>query len=221
MMNYSLLKKLIEQGIVDHSKLILNNFRAIGLTEVEAFILIELFNQLQKGSTYLSTTKLGKQLSVSKDDLFTLLEGLIQRQYISIFLRKNKEGKDTEFFTLDGTLKKIVEQYEIQEQAEILDDKKTDQTPHETVVNLIEEQFQKQLKPLEIELIQKWFEDDHFSLIDIRKALLDSVKAGKFSLSYVDSILIKRRTKAKKSTDVTYQTEKSEALKTFFDSWDK
>jgi len=205
MMNYSLLKKLIEQGIVDHSKLILNNFRAIGLTEVEAFILIELFNQLQKGSTYLSTTKLGKQLSVSKDDLFTLLEGLIQRQYISIFLRKNKEGKDTEFFTLDGTLKKIVEQYEIQEQAE----------------NLIEEQFQKQLKPLEIELIQKWFEDDHFSLIDIRKALLDSVKAGKFSLSYVDSILIKRRTKAKKSTDVTYQTEKSEALKTFFDSWDK
>lgn len=219
-MNYSLLKKLIEQGIVDHSKLILNNFRAMGLTEVEAFILIELFNQLLKGSTYLSTTKLGKQLSVSKDDLFTLLEGLIQRQYISIFLRKNKEGKDTEFFTLDGTLKRIVEQYEIQEQAEILDDKKTDQTPHEAVVNLIEDQFQKQLKPLEIELIQKWIEEDHFSLLDIRKALLDSVKAGKFSLSYVDSMLIKRRTKAKKSTDVTYHTEKSEALKTFFDSWD-
>jgi DNA replication protein len=77
------------------------------------------------------------------------------------------------------------------------------------------------LKPLEVEIIQKWINEDHFEMIEIKRALLDAVQANKFSMSYVDSILIKRKNLSSKKDEVVYKAEKSEALKSFYNSWDQ
>lgn len=220
-MDYLLVKKLIEEGILDFDKLILNNYKAIGLSEVEAVVIIELNKQMGLGNTFLNPTKISKNITLPKEELLTILDGLIQKKYLSIHMRKTKAGKETEVFLLDETIQRIFLVYQKAIQEEIMNQPKQHRTSAEEIVDLIETQFQKQLTPLEIEIIQKWLDEDHFELLDIKSALLDAVKANKFSLSYVDGILIKRRAKSKKTAEVTYYPENSEALKVFFDSWDK
>ena len=217
-----LIKKLMAEEIIDFPKLVLKNYKKIGLSEIEAFVIIELYNQVQVGNTFLNPSKIIKNITIDKDQLLTILDGLIKRQYLSIQLKKTKSGKETEVFHLDGTIQKIIDQYQIQIKHELISADKEYDTVEEELVDVIETHFQKQLTPLELEIISKWVHEDQFPLLDIKKGLLDAVKANKLSLSYVDSMLIKRKNKKTKTeADVTYNPEKSEALKTFFNSWEK
>jgi len=197
-MDYLLVKKLIDDGIIDFDKMIIKNYKAIGLSEVEAFIILELHQQMKQGNTFLNPTKIIKNITITKDDLLIILDGLIKRQYLSIRLKKTKSGKETEIFLLDDTIQKILVNYQLTIKNEMINQPKKFATNAEEIVDLIESQFQKQLTPLEIEIIQKWLDEDKFDFLDIKKALLDAIKANKTSLSYVDGILIKRRQKAKK-----------------------
>lgn len=219
-MNCLLAKKLIEDGVLDFDKLVFRQYKTIGLSEIEAFILIELCHQKQQGNTFLSSTRIGKNVTIPKEQLLAILDSLMKKDLLTIQIRKSKSGKETEVFLLDNALERILEAYEAELCNDIINLPKKFTSSADEIVDLIENQFQKQLTPLEIEIIQKWLDEDHFELLDIKKALLDAIKANKLSLSYVDSILVKRRAKAKPADTVTYNHEKSEALKNFFDSLD-
>ncbi len=221
-MDKELVKKLIDEDIIDFEKLVLRNYLAAGLTETEALVVIELNRQMKSGNTFLSPAKIGKNLSLKKDDLLNILDELIKRKYVSIELKKGKNGKETEIFLLDGIIETIMANYRTKLDNEAIEQPKKYASNAEEVVDLLETQFHKQLTPLEIEIIQKWLEEDKLDILDIRKAVLDAVKAGKASLSYVDGILLRRgRAKTKKAEEATYKAENSEALKQFYDSWDK
>ncbi|MDD5601558.1 MAG: DnaD domain protein [Candidatus Izemoplasmatales bacterium] len=219
-MNYLLAKRLIEDGILDFDKLVFRQYKSISLSEIEAFILIELWHQKQQGNTFLNSAKIGKTVTIPKEELLTILAELMKKELLTIQIRKTKSGKETEAFSLDNALEKLLAAYEDEIRDEIINRPKKFSSSADEIVGLIETHFQKQLTPLEIEIIQKWLDEDHFELLDIKKALLDAVKANKHSLSYVDGILVKRRAKAKPTDATTYNHEKSEALKTFFDSLD-
>ncbi len=221
-MEYQLVRKLVDDEIIDFNELILKNYRDIGLTEIEAFVIIELHQQMRQGNTFLNPTRIQKNLTIDKENLLEILSGLIKRQYLSIRLKKTKSGKETEIFSLDDTIQKIINNYLNKIRDDLINSPKQYATNAEEVVDLIETQFQKQLTPLEVEIIQKWLDEDKFDIMDIKKALLDAIKANKNSLSYVDGILLRRKAKAKKETEkVTYDPEKSAALRTLFDSWEK
>ncbi len=220
-MDYLLAKKLLADGVLDFDRLVLKNYKAIGMSELEAFIVIELNQQQKLGNTFLSPAKLGKNLSIKQEELLGILDDLIKRNLLTIQIKKGKSGKETEIFLLDNILERIFVNYQNQINDELINQPKTYATNAEEIVDLIETQFQKQMKPLEVELVQKWLDEDKFDVLDIKKALLDAVKANRFSLSYVDSVLVKRRLKAQKADDVRYEPEKAELLKGIFDGWDK
>lgn len=219
-MDCLLAKRLIEDGILDFDKLVYRQYKTIGLNEIEAFVLIELWHQKQQGNTFLSSTRIGKNLTLPKEELLVILDTLMKKDLLTIQIRKSKTGKETEIFLLDNALEKILAAYQDILRDEFINRPKKFASTADEIVDLIESQFQKQLTPLEIEIIQKWLDEDHFDLLDIKKALLDAIKGNKFSLSYVDGLLVKRRAKAKPTDSVTYNREKSEALKSFFDSLD-
>ncbi|NLZ61659.1 MAG: DnaD domain protein [Acholeplasmataceae bacterium] len=220
-MDYLLVKRLLMEDVLDFDKLILKNFKAIGMSELEAIVIIELNNQTKRGNTFLSPAKLGKNLSMSQEKLLAILDQLLKKKLLTIQIKKGKNGKETEVFLLDNIIEKIFVNYQNQLKDELINKPKQYESNADEVVDLIETYFQKQLKPLEVELIQKWLDEDKFAVLDIKKALLDAVKANKFNLSYVDSVLRKRRLKEKKTTEVRYDVDKSELLKGLFDSWDK
>jgi len=220
-MDYAVIKKLIEENIIDFDKMLLKNYKQIGLSEVEAFLLIELHSQKKSGVTFISPSKLTKKLTLPEDKVLKLLDGLIQRKYLVIRLIKQANNKETEDFSLDVTVEKLIDVYKTKIKHEIIDSEKIYDTVEEEIVDLLENQFQKQLKPSEIELIQQWINQDNYSLDDIKKALLDSVRANKTSISYVDGVLLKRSKNTHAKTKKKYKPEKSEALKAFYDSWEQ
>jgi|AntAceMinimDraft_17_1070374.scaffolds.fasta_scaffold04571_4 DNA replication protein len=220
-MDHAIIKRLIDEDIIDFDKLILKNYKKIGLSEIEAFLLIELNNQKKIGETFISPTKLVKKLTIPEDKLITLLDGLMQRKYVVIRLVKI-DGKEKEDFSFENTIVKIINIYKSKIQLEITDSQKTYDTVEEEIVDLLENQFQKQLKPLEIELIQKWVNEDNYSLAEIKRAILDAVKSNKSSISYVDGVLLKRTKNSKIAAKKKKLTPgKSEALKAFYDSWEQ
>jgi len=219
-MDYAVIRKMVEEDIIDFDKLLLQNYKKIGLTEIEAFLLIELQRQRKSGETVISPSKLVKKLTIPEDRLFSLLDGLIQKKYLMIRIIKNDSDKETEDFSLDNTINKLIDVYKTSIKQEITGGTGSFETLEDEIVDIIETQFQKQLKPLEVELIQRWINEDNYSLELIKTAILDAVKANKSSLSYVDGVLLKR-TKNIDKPKKQYKPEKSEALKAFYDSWEQ
>jgi DNA replication protein len=221
-MDTELIVKLIEDGVLDFNKLILKNYKQLGINESEAFVMIELNNQKKKGATFLNPSKLVKNLSLSIDELMAILEQLMKKGLVTIEMVINESGKEAEVFHMKKAISLIMDYYKKNIEDSIINNKtKKYGSQEEELVDLIETEFQKQLTPLEIEIIRKWVSEDRFETLEIKKAILDAIKANKYTLSYVDGILVKRRTSSKKAKEVAYKSEDAEALKTFFDSWQK
>jgi DNA replication protein len=220
-MDLRLIQKWIDEGIIDFKELILQNYKNIGLNETDALIILELHKQSQAGMSFLNPKKLVKNIALPLDELLVVLERLIQNHFLTMEILKTESGKEAETFHLHPTIEKILKyNNQVLDDLQISSPKKY-ATSEEELVDLIETQFQKQLTPLEIEIIRKWVGEDRYPIFDIKKALLDAVKANKSSLSYVDGILLKRSRAAKTEKDVKYSAQEPEALKTFFDSWPK
>ncbi len=219
-MEYDLYMKLIAEGILDFNKLLLANYQVLGLSEAGAFVVIELFRRGQTGERILNPEKLAKSLAMPTDQVMQILESLMKQELLTIEMVPGVSGKESESYHLNNVVSRILADYEKRLTADQAKPK-AGTTTEEEIVDMLESGFQKQLTPIEIEIIKKWVAEDGFSLIDIRKAVLDAVKANKHSLSYVDSLLVKRRAAEKKTDTVKYDSGRPEALKNFFDSWPK
>jgi DNA replication protein len=220
-MDLMLIKRLLQDNILDFDKLVLAKYKTVGLSETEAMLLIELRKQSMQGSTRLQPIVLSESFKLSLDHVYTILDRLIQGGFLTIDIVKNDEGKETEVYSLEQTALKLLSEIEKQIELERAQLSKTYATMEEAIVDLLETNLHKQLVPLEIEIIQKWVSEYHYDFLSIRQAVLDTVKANRQSLSYADSLLLKRAKAKAKKTELTPQTEKPEALKTFFDSWPK
>ncbi len=83
---------------------------------------------------------------------------------------------------------------------------------------MLEKNFQKQLKPIEVELIIKWVNEYKYTKEDIKEAIFMAVKAHKYSISYLDGVLLQKRqidqgVKVRKTNK-----KKSTVLKEFLES---
>lgn len=182
------MKKLIKQNIVDFSELVLNNYYKLGLDETDAVIIIKLHYLLQKKITFISTSKLSNMLSISPSTTSRRLQSLIERGYVKIKLKKNGSGKETEAFDLDYVITQIIKaNFDEQQTIDALETK----TIEAELAKLFEEEFNKPLSVLDVQVITKWLNEDKYSEDDIKDALFQAVKSRKLSIKYVDGILLK------------------------------
>ncbi|MFW5794420.1 MAG: DnaD domain protein [Bacillota bacterium] len=212
-----LIKNLIEDNLLDFDKLIKKNYRHIGLTEVEAFFIMELNALKQKGIKSLNPNNLTKNMSLSETDVTDLLDSMMQRNYLSFEINEDKNGKMTESFSLDQTIKKVIDYYKRRINNKIINTKKEHDTDENEIADILETQLQRQLKPLEVEIIIKWIKEYNYSKAEIKDAIIDAVKAGKISISYIDGILLKKK-QNNESKVIKTNRKKSKVLKDFLDS---
>jgi DNA replication protein len=212
-----LINKLIEDGIIDFDKLIKKTYKDIGLKEVEAMFLMELHALSLKGIKTINPKIITNHLSLNEEEAINLLDSMMQRDYLSFDIKENKDGLTTESFSLDQTISKIITYYnQIIEEAIIHTEKPSD-TDENEIAEILETQFQRQLKPLEVEVIIKWIKEYNYQKKDIKSAIIDAVKAGKTSISYIDGILLK---KSKHKDEVVSKSnrKKSKILQDFLES---
>jgi len=210
-------KKLIDDHLLDFDKLLKKTYRQIGLKEIEAFFLMELYTLRHKGISSINPTVLSEHLSLNETELTELLDSMMQREYLSFEIIENKEGLTSESFSLDQTIIKIINYYQSYIEEDIVKTNSVSDTDENEIAEILETQLQRQLKPIEVEIIIKWIKDYHYDKTQIKSAIIEAVKSGKTSISYIDGILLKK-SKNKETTVIKTNRKKSKILKDFLES---
>ncbi|MDD3712982.1 MAG: DnaD domain protein [Candidatus Izemoplasmatales bacterium] len=217
-MEVMILKKMIAEGIIDFDKLLKKTYKDLGLTEMEAFLLMEL-NVLKVKEIHFVTPKiLTKKLTITEEQAVALMDGLMQKKYLNFILIKGQNGKQKESFDIDLTYRKILEFYQNKILEEMMTSSHKYETLEEEIVELLEKNFQKQIKPLEVEMIIKWVHEYKYTKDDIKDAVFTAIKANRYSISYLDSVLLKKRQINQEVKIKKTGKKKSQVLKEFLES---
>ncbi|MDD4070170.1 MAG: DnaD domain protein [Candidatus Izemoplasmatales bacterium] len=217
-MEVLVLKKMITEGVVDFDKLIKLTYKGLGLTEMEAFLLMELNSLKQKNTNFVTPKIITKKLTITEEQAFSLMDDLMRKQFLTFKLIKGENGKQKESFEIDLTYEKVLSYYKEKVVDEMMKVDENFNTLEEEIVELLEKNFQKQLKPLEVELIIKWINDYKYTKEDIKEAIFSAIKANRFSVSYLDSVLLKKRQLNQEVKIRKTSKKKSPVLKEFLES---
>ncbi|MFP4286895.1 MAG: DnaD domain protein [Candidatus Izemoplasmataceae bacterium] len=202
-----LLKQLIDEKIVDYNMLVLKYYHHFDLSEKEAIALMKLNSLLQKKQEVIKPEKFQKWLSLDKKETEALLMSLMNKGYLKIKLIDHL-GKSQETFDIDFFLTKIIDLF----------NKKHDETMlsiTQEYVSFLEDALQTSLSPLDIEIITKWIDEDHYSLNLVKEATLKALKFKYPNVKKIDSLLLEI---TKEPND---QPEKKDVLKEFYSLWDE
>ncbi|MDD3129660.1 MAG: DnaD domain protein [Candidatus Izemoplasmatales bacterium] len=217
-MEVLVLKKMITEGVVDFDILIKLTYKGLGLTEMEAFLLMELNSLKQKNTNFVTPKIITKKLTITEEQAFSLMDDLMRKQFLTFKLIKGENGKQKESFEIDLTYEKVLSYYKEKVVDEMMKVDENFNTLEEEIVELLEKNFQKQLKPLEVELIIKWINDYKYTKEDIKEAIFSAIKANRFSVSYLDSVLLKKRQLNQEVKIRKTSKKKSPVLKEFLES---
>ena len=85
--------KLIKSKTISFNETLIKNYVKLNLNEIEAMILMILYNQQDEGNSYLSVKQLKNKVSISEEDLSNYVMLLVQKGMIEILI--DEEGKET------------------------------------------------------------------------------------------------------------------------------
>lgn len=179
MNNYS---KLIKSHMISFKEVMVLNYKAIGLNETEAMVIILLYEQKKQKNHAISAKNILKYVTLTESQLSNLLVNLVERGYIELIIEDN----NLEHFVLTPTVEKLGEVLEANELGEASFKDNVSQ-----VINLLETSYQRMLTASELVIVQKWMNEKH-SLKDISNAINESIKLNKMNVKYVDAILVSR-----------------------------
>jgi DNA replication protein DnaD len=172
--------------MISFKEVIVKNYKKIGLNEIETMVIVLLYEQKKTNNT-LSIQALLELVTLSEYDLSTMIVNLVERGYVELVIEDNME----EHFLLTPTIEKLGEVLE-------QNDKKPRNFDLELakVVSYIESLYQKQLAINDFKVIDRWVEEG-YTFEQISDAVLESLKAKKTNVKYVDAILVGRKSHEK------------------------
>lgn len=185
--------RMIKAKTISFTEEMIKNYSRLTLTETEAMLLIHLYHQLDSKNNLLSIKDLTMKMSIEEDAISTYVIGLIQKGMIELELNEGEE-----IFKLDGTYEAI---------ARLLDEQESDNTFSDRqdlisqVILYIETTYAKPCTPADLMIVNHWL-DVGYSFQEIKKAILDSLKAKKLHLKYADAILASRKKQESRETVV-------------------
>lgn len=175
--------KLIKSKTISFNETLIKNYVKLNLNEIEAMILMILYNQQDEGNSYLSVKTLKNKVSISLEDLSNYVMLLVQKGMIEILI--DEDGKET--FNLNQIFDKL---------GEILDNNKVDEYDKtfivSEIISFVEKVYLKPLTSADLLIINDWA-DNNYDFEDIKTAVLQSTHVQKQSLKYVDAILVNKQ----------------------------
>ena len=188
--------RLIKAKTISFTEEILKNYKKINLNEIETILLIKLYQKLDNHDNVLSIEELVYSMTLNEEELSNLVIKLVQKGFIEINLENGIES-----FSIDGTIELLAKAIDDDEPNTFKDR----QDLLSQIVLYIETTYAKPLAPADLMIINNWI-DLSYSFDEIKKAILDSLKAKKLHLKYADAILANRSVKEKRET-VEYADE--------------
>lgn len=182
------------EGNVGVPSLLLKNYRALQLSEIEVMTLIHLISFLEKEKNDFPTTdEIQFRMSASPDLVIASLQKLIHEQFIAIDEDTAEiTGIRSERYNLTPLYQKLAKRVAEQQMAE-LNTIRTSIPSDESAKNIyttFEKEFARPLTPMELETISGWLDKDMYKEELIMTALKEAVFAGKVHFRYIDRILL-------------------------------
>ena len=180
MNNYS---KLIRSNVISLNEVLIQNYKNIGLDEIDMTILVLLNLQKLNQDNALSTNSLAEKMTLNENEISERILSLLQKGYLELII---DDVTSQEKFSLDPVIEKI---------SAILSEEpkqETNQKMVQKVVEYCQKIYQRILSVEELKIVHMWV-DDNYSYEEISEAVFDSLKAKKTQIKYADAILVNRR----------------------------
>lgn len=181
--------RLIKAKTISFTEEMIKNYSKLKLTEIQTMLLIHLYHQLDTNNNLLSVKNLTLKMSLNEEELSNCVIELIQRGYIELVLNEGEE-----VFKLDGTYEALARVLDEQEEENILRDR---QDVLSQIIVYIETTYTKVCTPADLQIINHWI-DLGYNFTEIKRAVLDSLKAKKLHLKYADAILANQKKQAER-----------------------
>ena len=179
MNNYS---KLIRSNVISLNEVLIQNYKNIGLDEIDMTILVLLNLQKLNQDNALSTNSLAEKMTLNENEISERILSLLQKGYLELII---DDVTSQEKFSLDPVIEKI---------SALLSEEPKQETNQEMVQKVVEycqKIYQRILSVEELKIVHMWV-DDNYSYEEISEAVFDSLKAKKTQIKYADAILVNR-----------------------------
>lgn len=183
-----------QEGSVAVPLLLLKNYRALQLSEIEVMTLIHLLSFLEKEKNDFPTTdEIQARMSASPDLVIASLQKLIHEQFITIDEAiEEMTGIRSERYNLTPLYRQLAKRLAEQEMEKLSTVRQPVQADEsaKNIYSTFEKEFARPLTPMELETISGWLDKDQYKEELIMTALKEAVFAGKVHFRYIDRILL-------------------------------
>lgn len=177
------LSSYLAAGQTSLSQALFAHFSETTLTHREFVVYLFLADWGQHHSEAPELGALAAATKLKKQDLYTVIETLIQKKAIQLVQRPGKGGRTLDQYDVTPLLETVLKPAGGQAVAPA-------QAPNQQVFSQIEAEFGRPLSPIEQQTITDWLTIDHYAPDMINLALREAVLNQAYSLRYMDRILL-------------------------------
>lgn len=166
---------------------LLEHYNELGLDETDLIIFLKILYAYDVSNEQPSINLLKKGTNVNETEITSIIQKLIHLGLLTMRVEKNNNGKFTEYINLDGFYEQFAH---ILNRLNQSNQNNNDKEKFKALFRKFETTFGRTLSPLEIEHLNQWIDIDGYSLELIETALNEALAHDKFSLKYIDRILL-------------------------------
>ena len=192
-------------------KILLSNYKSLGMTDEELIVIITIMNYGDK--VVYDPELFAKDIGSDRKNVMMIIDSLCDKNLLSVVIEKNNK-KTYEYISIDILYEKLLN---------IVLGKEEKIEPDDSVFGLFETELGRTLSPMEYEKIKEWITSGNSNEL-IVLALKEAVLNGVSNLNYIDRILSSWRKKGyKNESDIlkdkeNYRTKK-EKIQIYDTDW--
>ncbi len=211
-MSYDGLLKWLEEGDTVVSNVLLQNYKRVGLTDSEFVFILQIKAYIDKNTPFPNLSLIAEFMGVSEKEVFSLLHILLQKKVILMETKNDKSGKVEDTYSLQPLYQRLFQLLERDKQKAVPEKQAVD------IMTMFEQEFGRNLSPIEMQTIASWMDTDHYPIDLIEAALREAVLNQAYSLKYIDRILLSWEKKNIRSAkDVLNQSKRTQGGNAKFD----
>ena len=186
----SLAAALVNDGQTTIANALLAHYREIGVTNDELLVYLQFKRLIDQGNQFPDAAVIAKSLGESTNAVFQRLHEMLAKKLLTIESITADDQKIHDRYNFDGLYDKLAVALKKQPVSTQASEQATSENSRQKVFRAIQTEFGRDLSPIEMESISKWFDEDHYEPEVIELALREAVLRQVYNLTYMDRILL-------------------------------
>ncbi|WP_436648857.1 DnaD domain-containing protein [Lactiplantibacillus plantarum] len=186
----SLAAALVNDGQTTIANALLAHYREIGVTNDELLVYLQFKRLIDQGNQFPDAAVIAKSLGESTNAVFQRLHEMLAKKLLTIESITDDDQKIHDRYNFDGLYDKLAVALKKQPVSTQASEQATSENSRQKVFRAIQTEFGRDLSPIEMESISKWFDEDHYEPEVIELALREAVLRQVYNLTYMDRILL-------------------------------